>query len=120
MQPDGQVVSQLPFSACPFWLASSGGVSGFIAVTSRGAMEKPCQWTGMGCWSSSRAMWWKPTLTHTMGWVSVCPLTYVSTDLPAPAPQLSRLLVANCSHFLYSVKYHSTSPSGVSAANLSG
>src|SRR3954470_12798603 len=107
VQPDGQGQSQLPGSQWPFCPASSAGVSGFIAVTSLGAMENPCQWTGMGCWSSSRAMWWKPTFIQTIGCVRVWPLTHLSTDLPAAAGQLPGLSLANCSHLLYSVKYTS-------------
>ncbi len=78
-----------------------------MAVTSRGAMEKPCQWTGMGCWSSSRAMWWKPMFTHATGCFRACPFTHLSTEVPAPLPQLPGLWLANSSHLLYWVKYRS-------------
>lgn len=100
----GGVGYQLPLSIVPVVPGQRGGVSGFIAVTSRGTSWKPCQCTGIGSWSSSLAMWWNPMLTHAMGCFSGWPLTQVSTLLPALVPQLARLLLANCSHLLYSVK----------------
>lgn len=79
-------------------------MSGFIAVTSLGASWKPCQWTGIGCWSSSLAMWWKPMWTHTTGLASVSPLTYSSTLSGAFGPQSRVLLLANCSQARFWVK----------------
>ncbi len=78
-----------------------------MAVTSRGASRKPCQWIGMGVWSSSRGMWWKPTLTHITGCVRASPFAHLSTEVPRPRQAGSLLPLDSRSQARYWVTYRS-------------
>lgn len=95
---------QLPLSIVPVVSGQRGRSERIHSRDIAWTSWKPCQCTGIGSWSSSLAMWWNPMSTHAMGCFSGWPLTQVSTLVPARPPQLARLLLANCSHLLYSAK----------------
>src|SRR6478752_2784750 len=65
-QPQAVVESTWP-PGLPLTHSRAVGVSGFIDQKSRGTSSKPCQWIGIGLWSSSRTRWWKPTFTNATG-----------------------------------------------------